>query len=282
MTPTKEMVSERMNFETNATSSSEVLGEFQEYLYEKYGLYYPDSKLYSLKMKIKRRVQKLPVESIVEYGNYLQDHESEIHKFLDEVSTNKTAFFREDVHFDHMINKLIPAWEDRSPIKIWSSACSTGPEPYSASMVLDDQMTTAYKILATDISNGALTTAKEAIYPEKEYEKIRSYDPEYIRYLDPVDDHKCKVIDPITQPVSLRKFNLKHYPYPPEDESIDLIFCRNVMLYFDDPMIEDMAQEFYHCLRPGGFLYIGRTETLGKIEHDFRKVAPSIFQKPTG
>jgi chemotaxis protein methyltransferase CheR len=204
---------------------------------------------------------------------------------LDLISTNKTDFFREPKHFDFLRELILPKLAQQKRIRIWSSACSTGEEPYTIAMTLQDGVSDPgqwdFKILATDLSTRVLAKAAEGVY---DAERVREVSPEIVRrhFLRGRGNSECllKVKPHLTAMIRFRRLNLMDEQYPIKSP-LDLIFCRNAMIYFDRPTQERLVNKFYRYLKPGGHLFIGHSESLQWVNHPFETVAPTIYQKGT-
>lgn len=280
-----------------ANKEEEVLEALRDFLHEDYGIYFSDDKLYSLSKKVNQRIRNLPVDSLSDYVQYLRDHPNEeIQKFIDNVSTNKTLFFREPKHWQFLKERILPSLDLNGTVKMWSAACSTGEEPYTLSMILDDyirggspswsnnsnhESAKNFKILATDIARRAVLEAQRGVYMAKKLENVIEYEKSFRdRYFEPLDDSsKHQVCEHLKSSVTFRKFNLKSTSYLCED-TFSLVLCRNVLIYFDNEMVEHVIDQLSTCLKPGGYLFVGHTESLQNIDHDLEKIRPAIYRRP--
>ena len=204
------------------------------------------------------------------------------------LTTNHTYFMREFVHFDFFKDVVLP-WlrvkEERSKdLRIWCGASSTGEEPYMIAMVLADFFGLARdqwdtKVLATDISTQALQTAVQGIYSADRLEQLP---PHWKKaFLQPLPGRmQYQIKDELRQEVIFRKLNLMD-PFPFR-KKMHTIFLRNVMIYFDEPTKRELVQKIYDALVPGGYLFIGTTETLDRVPGTFELVQPSIYRKKEG
>ena len=262
----------------------EPLAWIRQHVHEKYGIYFPENKLYSLQSKLKRRVRELELEDIEQYAEYFRDNPDEVPYFLDAVTTNKTKFFREEKHWEFMEEELLAEWKDKSDLRIWSAACSSGEEPYTVGMLLEEAKKSytgfpSYRILASDISEEVLRVGARGIYFEKDLNPIRSYSPGFVsEYLEEEEEGKYRVIDKIRNNVYFRQFNLK-FDRDPFRYKFDLIIVKNVLIYFDREMIENVILNCEDLLADDGILYISHTESINDIDHNLDKIQPSIFRK---
>lgn len=204
---------------------------------------------------------------------------------VSKLTTNYTYFLREQVHYQFMQDRALPEWEPRIPdrdLRIWSAGSSTGEEAYTAAIVLDEyfgpritQWDTT--ILATDISQRVLDLGKKGIYSKEATSRLPVHWQK--KYFQPVDADTCRVNDRLKNQVVFAHFNLMT-PVFPFKRKFHIIFCRNVMIYFKRQTKEELAQRFYQHLEPGGYLFIGMSETMTGLENDFEYIQPSIYRKP--
>jgi chemotaxis protein methyltransferase CheR len=210
----------------------------------------------------------------------------ELTLLLDAISTNQTAFWREPKHFQYLAEEILPAWprEQRRPlrVKFWSAGCSSGEEPYTLAILVMAAFTgedlSQVKIYASDLNTRVLTQAGQGIYP------ISRTDPlplEWRRrfFQKGVGERRgfVRVKPEVRQLVNFFRFNLMD-PLPFREE-LDVIFCRNVMIYFERDTQVKLVTKFYDCLRPGGYLFIGHSESLCNHQHRFSYVKPTIYRK---
>lgn len=235
-------------------------------------------------------VRKSHFNSIDEYVAHLEveaDDEDRL-VFFDILSTNVTSFFRESAHFDCLERELYTPLNKGNitlpgkKIRMWSAACSTGPEPYTMAIHACEHFKAIdswdFKILATDLSNSAVRQAMEGIYPAKMLEKVdKTLVKKYFNRITDGGETKYEVTQEIRKLVTIGRLNLMD-PWPIKGP-FDVIFCRNVMIYFDSQTREDLVVRFHELLRPGGFLAIGSAETLTGLSTKFRTLQPSVYVK---
>ena len=204
------------------------------------------------------------------------------------MTTNVTRFFREGHHFDHLrtlLEPMVSSARAGKKIRIWSSACSSGEEPYTLSMILRDAIPeptySKCRILATDLSTIVLAKAKVAQYDELNVADVppeiqsKSFVPS-----PPVDGIRRYEVKPeVRKIVTFGRLNLNQAEAWPMRGPFDLIFCRNVMIYFDDPTRERLVNRFAELLSPGGFLFIGHSESLSSLKTGLRYVKPAVYEK---
>lgn len=271
--------------------SDRLFGQFSELVYRECGINLHDGKKSLLQARLNKRLRITGFPSYESYYQYLTSAESaeELVHFLDCISTNLTYFFREPQHFD-FLNQVIPELlatheKQRAPrIRAWSAGCSTGEEPYSLAMAvlqhLRDSDRFDFKILATDISTRALDVAKAGIYPE---EKLQRVHPELRRqyFRKPTSKglgaDSYEVVPLLKGIVKFARLNLNEsYPFK---GPFDFIFCRNVMIYFDKKTQESLIQKMSGYLTPGGYLFVGHSESLMGLNHAMKYVRPAVYRK---
>jgi len=255
------------------------------------GIRLPEAKRLMLEGRLQKRLRSLDLDSVDDYVDYLfsDNHlDSEMIHLIDCVTTNKTDFFREPAHFDFLVNRAVPELlkprrHGTAPLKVWSSASSTGMEAYTAAMVLDDMVRNgtkmSFRILGTDISTGVLQIARAGIYTTemaapvppamaKRY-LMRSRDPER---------QEVRVVPELRKLTHFMRMNLMDESYP-VDRDVDVIFCRNVLIYFDKDKQRQVVHRLCDHLRPGGFLMVGHSEAMvHNGSPGLRQVQPTIYQ----
>ncbi len=259
------------------------------FIQSKFGIKMPPAKKVMLQSRLMKRLRAMRMSSYRQYQEYLFSPEGlkqEVPHMLDVVTTNKTDFFREQTHFDLLYQELLPAWLQqaggRRHFTVWSAGCSTGEEPYSLAMILTEFAMNhdafSFDILGTDISEEVLRKARQAIYPAKKAEAI----PAMLRkkYLMKSKDRKkqlTRIVPEIRKKVTFRRLNLME-PFSCPGER-DAIFCRNVIIYFERPTQEVLFQKCCNCLKPGGYLFIGHSETLSGMRLPLIQVRPTVYQR---
>lgn len=255
------------------------------------GIRMPSSKKTMVEGRLRRRLKALKIKTLDEYCRFVFDHgglATEATHLIDAVTTNKTDFFREPGHFQFLSKTLLPqlvGTERRgidTPFTIWSAASSIGAEPYSLAMLLADfgrsEPRFQFSVLATDICTDVLRRAAKAIFPEEMIGPV-PLDMRQ-RYLLRSRDRERQVVriaPAIRQHVWFSHLNLMDTAYPmPRD--LDVIFCRNILIYFDKPTQTTVLRRLCEHLRPGGHLFIGHSETVAGMDLPLRAVTTSIFQ----
>lgn len=267
-----------------------VFSEFKDFIYLKSGIHLTELKIPLLKARINKRLRALGISSYEEYLKYLKNDNSgnEIVDFLNVISTNTTHFYRESIHFDVLrkfIRKLLVD-DGQKKLRIWSAASSSGEEPYSIAITVVDLMNELgcresidFKILATDISTKVLEKALAGVYLKDNMKELP--EPLMKKYFTEHELNKetgCQVKDEIKEIISFRRLNLSQTPFPMKGP-MDVIFCRNVMIYFDNNIRQKLIDEAYRLLRPGGLLMIGHSESLSALKTKFKILHPAVYVK---
>ena len=263
--------------------------DISELIERQVGIQLPPAKRTMVEGRLRKRVRALGLASLDQYGAYLFDEgrlDEEMVSLIDCVTTNKTDFFREPSHFDFLAQKALPALLERGsgrPLKVWSAACSTGAEAYTAAMVLQNQVLAGlrftYSILGTDISTDVLDQAEAAIYPQAMVDPVPEADRQrYVMTSRDASRGLVRVVPELRRLVQFHGLNLMDPVYP-IDRSLDVIFCRNVLIYFDKPVQKMVIKRLTSHLRTGGYLILGHSESMaGAEELGLDPVQPSIFQ----
>ncbi|MEO5350354.1 MAG: protein-glutamate O-methyltransferase [Magnetococcus sp. YQC-3] len=255
------------------------------------GIQMPLSKKSMLTARIQKRLRLLKLHSFTDYVDWVLDpHDTtqELIHFLDIVTTNKTDFFREPNHFTFLTETALPAVMQSAgaglsrPLRIWSAPCSTGEEPYTMAMVIKEfaARQPGYKasILGTDLSTRALQHAENAVYDMDKAEPVPL--PLKQRYMLRSKDRaaaKVRMTPEIREMVRFQHLNFMDNEYRIPNP-MDIIFCRNCLIYFDRPTAEKIVNKLCRHLLPGGYFFIGHSETLNKLQVPVVPVAPTIYQ----
>ncbi|WP_294335243.1 protein-glutamate O-methyltransferase CheR [uncultured Sphingomonas sp.] len=258
------------------------------YIYEVSGIKMPESKKTMLEGRLRRRMRAVNVDTLDQYCTYLFTGENlaaEGLHLINAVTTNKTDFFREPAHFDYLVEHALPALQARGirTLRAWSAACSTGQEPYTLAMVLDDYAARTggpdYGILATDLDTEVLATARTGIYPAELVDPV----PAALRrtYVMASKDPKraeVRIVPRLRSAIGFARMNLMDDRYPVGD-AMHLIFCRNVLIYFDKPTQKKVVSQLYDCLAPGGYLFLGHSESITGLGLPLQQVANTVFRR---
>lgn len=242
--------------------------------------------------RLGKRLRATNITSISDYCRFLQDKEGdeELSHLIDAISTNHTYFFREQEHFDFLNNIALPemvkrrATERWPRFNVWSAACSSGEEPYSLAIALNQffgaSNTWPWRIEATDISHRILQKARVGIYRE---ESVKKVPPNLLRQhfqkgFGPQEGN-YRVKQHVLESVTFRQLNLLEGALP-FNEPFQIIFCRNVMIYFDRNTQNELVNKLARQLVPGGYLMVGHSESLSGIKHPLTMLKPAIYQRP--
>ena len=251
------------------------------------------SKRYGIDLSQKRRLiearlaGELKSNGFTSYAQYINilknDPTSEkVDTFINKITTNYSYFSRETDHYDFLANTVIPSLlqAKKTGIKVWSAGCSTGEEPYNIAMAIDSALGIKrnlwnVSITATDVSTRALNVAKKAVYPESE---LNVMPPAWkANYMVKQPDGNYRVADSIRHKVSFSQFNLMTPMF--QKNAYDVIFCRNVMIYFKPATTQQIVKKFYQATVEGGYLFIGHSETISRLDNDYTYISPSIYRK---
>ena len=248
------------------------------------------SKTAMLEARLRKRMRATGTASLPDYVDYLFSPAGAVHEkipMIDAVTTNKTDFYRESDHFTFLCETALPGLLDARTtgrnILVWSAGCSTGEEPYTLAMVLSDYRENRrdlnFRILATDISTRVLAAAGKGVYEEERVEPV----PLGIRqkYLLKSRDHTrglVKIVPGLRSRVEFRRLNLMDENFDIQ-EPVDVVFCRNVIIYFDKPTQKRLLSRFHEQIRPGGYLFLGHSESLNGLNLPFVQVAPTVYRR---
>ena len=255
------------------------------------GINLGDGKQQLVKARLMKRLRKLGLWTFEDYLQYVRNDATgtELTAMFDALSTNMTSFFREEQHFKHLSKVVFPhiiAKAERSQLRqfrIWSAGCSSGEEPYSLAITVHENIPDLQrwdvKILASDISTRMLKRASDGFYND---ERVKTVSPQlrarYFRSVQTRPERIYEVTDALRSMIHFARVNLMG-PWPMRGP-FDVIFCRNVMIYFDKPTQGKLVQRYWDMLAPGGKLFLGHSESLTGIEHKFGYVQPTVYQKP--
>jgi chemotaxis protein methyltransferase CheR len=266
----------------SSTLDEKTFRRFAELIYREAGIYLAENKKALVSARLGKRMLALGLRSYNEYYEYVQNDRSlnEIGVLIDAISTNVTHFFRESDHFP-LLAEIVQRWESEGQrrFRIWCAASSSGEEPYTIALTLAESMTQMRdtKILATDISNTVLQIARQGAYSSKQLNAVPAH---LIRkYFFPIESEGVphyQVIPQLREKLQFSWLNLSAPPFPMKGP-LDVVFCRNVMIYFDNNVRQKLVDEICRLLKPGGYLMIGHAESLSGLAHDLRPVRPSVY-----
>ncbi|WP_353686558.1 protein-glutamate O-methyltransferase CheR [Thermodesulfovibrio sp. 3462-1] len=280
---------------TQTTSSSvtindEVFKQLRDFIYEKTGIYVPDNKKYFLENRLSRILKEKNLRNFEDYLYFLKysANKHDIGRLFDAVTTNETFFFREPQQFEVFSNDLIPqiikenGQMGRKDIKIWSAACSTGEEPYTIAMILLEKpelVSIRKEIYASDISESVLMSARRGMYGSY---SVRNVPPQYMAKYFKDSGGIYVLSETVKSMVKFMNINLIEEKEVKQLKGMDVVFCRNVLIYFDDKAKKKAVSLIYDVLRPKGYLFVGTSESLHNITRAFRPVVINkvvVYQK---
>lgn len=258
---------------------------FARYITDELGIKMPESKFTLVQSRLLRRVRELGMQSVDQYGEYFfaSSNEEEREHFINAITTNKTDFFREPQHFAFLQEIVLPAIS-RGPFKAWSAGCSSGEEPYTLAMVLAEyasrQAGFNFVILGTDVSTRVLGKARNGIYEESQ---ILPVPPDlrrkYLLGSRDKTERLVRVTPELRRKVVFHRLNFMDGDYGVRD-IFQVVFFRNVMIYFDRATQEAVINRICRNLAPGGYLFAGHSESLHGLDIPVRPVKASIYRKP--
>lgn len=269
--------------------SDEEFAHLRDLIQQRFGINLTDQKRSLLVGRLQKLMRRMNLTTFSAYYDYLKNDTSEaaLGELVDLISTNHTYFNREKDHFDYFFQTALPQvvkklrQQNRKDLRIWCAGCSSGEEPYTLLMLMMEYLDKEYAswdagILATDISDRALSAARRGVY---ESERVMQL-PEKLRrkYFIPAGPGEMAVVDRVKQEATFRRFNLMNTTFPFK-KPFQMIFCRNVMIYFDQPTREALVRRYHQFTEPGGYLFIGHSETLGRSQTLYRYLQPALYQK---
>ncbi|MBN1980166.1 MAG: protein-glutamate O-methyltransferase CheR [Chitinivibrionales bacterium] len=263
-----------------------VFDSFRNLIYEKSGIALNENKEALITARISKRMKLLEITEDKEYLKCVLEDSTgeELRGLLDAMTTNVTHFFREPHHFV-FIQNVIRKWQRAGvrKLRIWSAGCSSGEEPFSIAMsILDCIDSTGWdiKILATDLSTKILKRCLASVYDLDQNDQISNHQREAY-FMRDRHTNAYTVRGKVREMITFRQLNLSHIPFPMKN-AFNIIFCRNVMIYFDNEVRRALLEEFYRLLKPDGYLLVGHAESLTGLMSGFSVVEPSIYEKKQG
>ncbi len=263
--------------------------QFSEYIRRNYGIYFKEEKKSLVAGRLNNLLTGMDIHNLKEYMDYVEADKTgrAAADMLDKLTTNYTFFLREAEHFYYFRDKVLPYLVNTvrdKDLRVWSAACSTGEEPYTLAMIMDEffgreKSVWDTRILATDIASSVLASARTGIYRKEKLEDL----PETWRkrYFKSYDAENSILIDRIREEVIFANLNLMDLSFPFK-RRMHVIFCRNVMIYFDNNTKDELIERLYDAMEPGGFLFIGHSEGLNRDKTRFRYVMPAVYRKEQG
>jgi len=271
------------------TMSDKEFQLFRDLVYTRVGINLTEKKRSMLIGRLQKLLHTSGFKNFQDYYDYLvrDRNETAMIELINRVTTNYSFFYRGRSHFDFFRQKAFPELletlkqRNSRDIRIWTAGCSTGEEPYVLIMLMLEHLGLEYSlwnggILATDISEKVLSFAREGIYPDGRAKELPLHLQK--KYFNTRPDGQLAIKDVVKREVVFRKFNLKNSIYPFE-KPFQMIFCRNVMIYFDRQTRDKLLQRFYEIMEPGGYLFIGHSETLGRDQQNYQYIMPAVYRK---
>lgn len=255
-----------------------------EYIKGNFGINLTENKIGLVTNRLGSLVEKSNYKNFSEYYEYIISDKTgvAVAELINKITTNYTYFWREEKHFEFFRDQIIPYLEetqkDSRDLRIWSAGCSSGEEPYTLQMLLKENLGSKgwdAKILATDISTQVLMKAEKGVYASETITNL----PAILKnkYFNKVDHETVKVADSIRNEIIFKKFNLmNNFPFK---KKFQVIFCRNVMIYFDVITKRELINKFYEFTEPGGYLFVGHSESVEREYSDYTYIKPAIYRK---
>jgi chemotaxis protein methyltransferase CheR len=266
---------------------------FSEFIIGQCGIKMPPSKKIMLEARLQKRLRTLGIPSFGEYYQYVHGEggRDELVHMLDAVTTNKTDFFREPVHFQYLAQTILPealseqegSRRKDSPFFLWSAGCSTGEEPYTLAMVLSEfahqHPAFRFSIVATDISTRVLDRARDGIYDEDRIKAVsQGLKQRYILRSKDRGKSLVRIVPELRTAVQFKRLNLMEESFS-FSEPLDVIFCRNVIIYFDRNTQERLISRFCRVLKPDGYLFLGHSESVHGFDLPLRRITSTVYRK---
>ncbi len=258
----------------NENISDSTFKQMRDFIYERSGIFIPDSKKYLIETRLGTIMREKNMNSFEEYLSFLKSAgEEDIKRLFDAITTKETYFFREPHQLDIFINPVISKVLEQKKsgakkVRVWSAACSTGEEPYTLTiMLLEKQLLNRFEIYASDLSGSALNSAKKAYYNSY---SVRNVPEHFMKKYFSNSGQTYNLNPAVRDAVKFIHINLINEKDIKLLRDIDIIFCRNVLIYFDEKAKQKAVSNLYNNLNPGGFLFIGASESLHNVTRAFR------------
>jgi chemotaxis protein methyltransferase CheR len=272
-----------------AELSDAEFSKLSQFIMSEYGIKMPPEKKIMLQSRLQKRLKTLGMDNFKDYIEYLfspHGMSEEVIHMMDVVSTNKTDFFRESVHFDFMLSTALPKLCEKYPhgnLNIWSAGCSSGEEPYTIAITMcefkETHPTSNYEIFATDISTQMLETAYSGIYKEERIADIPFVlKKKYFLKSKNKEEKKVRVKSDLRSKIKYDRINLLELR-PVRDPKYHIVFCRNVLIYFDRPTQLQILTALCSNILPGGYLFLGHSESISGFDLPIKTQIPTVFLK---
>lgn len=258
-------------------------------IYNRAGIHLTDGKKNLVVGRLTKILQQMNMATFDEYLDYVDNDKSNksLSILINKITTNHTYFWREKGHFDYFVESVLPEIVKKkrerheNDLRIWCAGCSFGDEAYTLMMLMMEFFGSEYShwsagLLATDISTDALTTAVQGLYPP---ERLRDLPQHLLRkYFQKTNDGFYQVADSVRKEIIFRRFNFMREVFPFK-KPFDVIFCRNVMIYFDKPTRDTLVRKFAQNTVKDGYLFIGHSESIGRSDETYQYVKPAVYRK---
>ncbi|PYG84351.1 chemotaxis protein methyltransferase CheR [Ruminiclostridium sufflavum DSM 19573] len=268
------------------TITDEEFLQLAAYIKENYGINLKEEKKALVSGRLYNVLLQNNINNYSEYVKYIFEDKTgtAVTTLVNKITTNHTFFMREAEHFYYLRDSILPyltAKGKDKDIRIWSAGCSSGEEPYTLAMLIDEflgkeKIFWDSRVLATDISDRVLELAKNGVYSNEGIEALPA--SWKANYFSKISMEKYEIIDKIKSEIIFRKFNLMDETFPFR-RKFHVIFCRNVMIYFDEQTKHKLVEKFYNSLERGGYLFIGHSESLNRKETKFKYLRPAVYRK---
>ncbi len=273
----------------NARMTDEDFDRLSSFVFQQSGIKMPPIKKIMLQSRLQKRLRELKILSFKEYADFVfsdEGQKNEIVHMLDAVSTNKTDFYREPVHFDFLRDKILPDFMEKERInalKVWSAGCSSGEEPYTIAITLNEFRGEYpgfdYDILGTDISTKILQQANTAIYKEDRINVVPlDIKKKYFLRSKNKENKTVRVVKLLRDKIRYQRLNFMDTSYNVTD-IFDVIFCRNVLIYFNRETQEQVLNRLCQKLKSGGYLFIGHSESILGMNLPVKQIKPTIYER---
>jgi chemotaxis protein methyltransferase CheR len=273
----------------NQQLTQEEFAKVQMFMLENLGIKLSPIKIVMVTSRLIKRLKKTGISNFKDYLEYAMSQEGkksgEFECMIDELTTHKTEFFREPEHFNLLRERVLPNFkiEAFNSFKIWSAGCSTGEEAYTMAIILSEfklnNSVFDFNIFATDISNSSVMKAFRAIYNKETIESIdQNLTKKYFLVSKDLKEKKVRVVRSLREKVHFSILNLVD-DYFFQNETLDVIFCRNTLIYFDDTSKKKVVNKLIEKIKPGGFLFVGLSESISQYSKAISQVSPSVYVK---
>jgi len=270
--------------------SDELFDKFIKLIYNRTGLFYENGKKYYVQKRLEKRAELLEMETLKDYFMMLKfsDDNTEFANLINDLTVNETYFFRDFPQLSNFAEEILPRFEketqNRKKIKVWCAACSTGEEPYTLSIILQEMLEKfeqwEIQIIASDINTEVLQSARIGLYESR---SVKDVPNEYLEKYFTKRNDKYLINLNVRKSVSFKQINLMDEAEMSSINGCDFIFCRNCLIYFDEESRKNVVSSFYESLNPGGFVFLGHSESVGSVSSAFRvhRIGDTIvYSKP--